>query len=105
MIRIRRTLLFAAGAGVAAVGTWVVVTSPWWRTGNVYDLLANVTLIIGFWSLFLGAVWLYRWRPASRMWKWVAACGVTWTLWASLATSDDTWAELLTPWGLNRPLI
>jgi signal transduction histidine kinase len=102
---IRRIAVIAAGAGVAAIGTWVIVTSPWWRTGSIYDQIGNVMIIIGFWSLFLGAVWLYRWRPASRMWKWVAACGVGWTAWASLATSDATWARLLTPWGINRPLI
>ena len=105
MARIRRSALIAAGAGVAAVGTWVIVTSPWWETGSIYDQIGNVILVSGFWTLFLGAVWLYRWRPASRMWKWVAACGVGWTTWASLATSDATWAKLLTPWGVNRPLI
>jgi signal transduction histidine kinase len=101
---IHRIALIGAGAGVAAMGTWVILTSPWWTTGTVYDQIVNVALIAGFWSLFLGAVRLHRWRPAGRSWKLVAACGVVWTAWASLATSDATWAVLLTPWGLNRPL-
>jgi len=103
--RARRIVLTAAGACVAAVATWVIFTSRWWRTGNTYDRIDDVVLVVGFWSLLLGAVWLYRWRPSGRSWKLVAAMGVFWALWGSLATSEASWAILATPWGLNRPLV
>jgi signal transduction histidine kinase len=97
--------LIAVGAAVAVVGTWAITTSIWWARGNTYDQISNVTIIVGFWSLFAGALWLYRWRPAGRSWRLVAALGVVLSMWAVTASSRATWAVLLTPWGLLRPLI
>src|SRR5262245_8180161 len=64
-----RSSLIVFGAAVAAVCTWVLARRTWLATPddwspNRYDQIAMAGLIVAIWSLFAGAVWLYRWRPA-----------------------------------------